>query len=65
MRESLVSTWSVPGFVSVQEFERNVDIGGRGRVMHVEVEGAGHVDLLGHEGVLDIIGDFVGISRRG
>lgn len=72
VRQSVTKRWSVPDFVNVQQFQREVGSeytanGGtrRGKVMHVEVEGAGHVDVLGNEGVLDIIGDFVGISRTG
>ena len=64
LREQRVSEWDIEGFGKVSKFKRcetpgwQMDKWGHGYTAHLETLGGGHVKLLGHEAVIDFIGDF-------
>jgi abhydrolase domain-containing protein 12 len=58
-RAKLVSRHIVPDFAHISEFKRPAS----GKVMHVETHSGGHVNILKSEGLLDIMGDLLSISR--
>jgi hypothetical protein len=54
IRERLVEGWELDGFGKFIWFEG----GGKKKVGLFETTGGGHVQVLGYEGVIDLVGDF-------